>query len=154
VLWHGVQRDFQAIVFELLGPNLEDLFQYCDNRFSLKTTLMLMDQLLRRVESLHATGYLHRDNKPENFLLSTGKQGNVVYVTDLGLAAYRRDSHNHAVSNKPAGPSRLSLVGTCRYASINGHLDVGKLPGCNPSLIRRLKIHPMQLHRGVTTLSR
>jgi serine/threonine protein kinase len=68
VFWHGYHCDFQAMVFELLGPNLEDLFRYCDNKFSLKTTLMLMDQLLHRVESLHAAGYLHRDIKPENFL--------------------------------------------------------------------------------------
>ncbi|KIW14098.1 hypothetical protein PV08_06879 [Exophiala spinifera] len=122
--WHGYHCDFQAVVSELLGPNLEDLFRYCDNKFSLKTTLMLMDQLLHRVESLHAAGYLHRDIKPENFLLGTGKQGNIVYMTDFGLSAYRRDSHSQVTSHKPATSPRISLVGTCRYASINGHLNV------------------------------
>ncbi|RMZ88480.1 hypothetical protein DV736_g4291, partial [Chaetothyriales sp. CBS 134916] len=83
-----------------------------------------MDQLLHRVESLHAAGYLHRDIKPENFLLGTGKQGNIVYMTDFGLAAYWSDSHNCIMSHKPAASPRISLVGTCRYASINGHLNV------------------------------
>ncbi|EXJ70260.1 casein kinase 1 [Cladophialophora psammophila CBS 110553] len=54
-------------------PILKVLFQYCDDKFSLKTTSILMDQLLHRIESLHDTGYLHRDIKPENFLLGTGK---------------------------------------------------------------------------------
>lgn len=121
VLWHGSQCDFQAMVLELLGPNLEDLFRYCDNRFSLKTTLMLMDQLFNRVESLHSAGYLHRDIKPENFLLGTGKQGNIVYMTDFGLAAYRRED-----SRKPVGPPEISLTGTCRYSGVNGHLNVGE----------------------------
>ncbi|KAK5263192.1 hypothetical protein LTR96_011392 [Exophiala xenobiotica] len=85
---------------------------------------MLMDQLLHRVESLHAAGYLHRDIKPENFLLGTGKHGNIVYMTDFGLATYRRDSHDQAMSHKPATSPRISLVGTCRYASVNGHVNV------------------------------
>ena len=130
------------MVFELLGPSLEDLFQYCDNRFSLKTTLMLVDQLLHRIENLHTAGYFHRDIKPENFLLGTGRQGNIVFMTDLGLAAYRKDSSNQAMSHKSAAIPQISLIGTCRYASINGHLDVGKFPGCFLLLIRRLRLIP------------
>lgn len=127
------------MVFELLGPNLEDLFQYCDGRFSLKTTLMLTDQLLRRIEDLHAVRYLHRDIKPENFLLGTGRQGNVVFMTDFGLASYRRIDHGQPTFREQVGPPRLSLVGTCRYASINGHLAVGKLMILCYTCLTRLK---------------
>lgn len=74
------------MVFELSGPNLEDLFRYCPNTFSLKATLILMDQLLGRIERLHATG----DVEPEIFLLETSKRGNVVYMTNLGLGFYRQ----------------------------------------------------------------
>lgn len=134
LFWHGYKGDFRAVVFELLGPNLEDLFRWCDNKFSLKTTLMLMDQLLHRVESLHAAGYLHRDIKPENFLLGTGKQGNIVYMTDFGLATYQSDSHARTKSHKTAASPKLDLVGTCRYASINGHINAGKYRRYTPSL--------------------
>ncbi|KAJ9659744.1 hypothetical protein H2198_002992 [Neophaeococcomyces mojaviensis] len=71
VFWHGWQDSFQVMVLELLEPNLEDLFCYCGQKFSLKATLMLADQLLHRFESLHAALYLRRDVKPENFLLGT-----------------------------------------------------------------------------------
>ena len=128
VYWHGQLHDFTILVFELLGPNLEDLFRYCGNRFSLKTTLMLADQLLRRFEVLHSHNYLHRDVKPENFLLGLNRRGNVVYITDLGLAI-----HSDPEMWRPSGtPTRdvsarpPQLLGTCRYASINGHLGVGK----------------------------
>ena len=91
--WHGQQDDFTVLVFELLGPNLEDLFRYCSNQFSLKTTLMLADQLLCRFKTLHLNHYLYRNVKPENFLLGTGERGNIVYMTDLRLAIYRHPDY-------------------------------------------------------------
>ncbi|KAK5550542.1 hypothetical protein LTR46_011460 [Exophiala xenobiotica] len=128
VYWHGHHHDFTVLVFELLGPNLEDLFRYCGDQFSLKTTLMLADQLLRRFESLHSHHYLHRDVKPENFLLGMGDGGNTVYMTDLGLAIYRHPerwiSGSSPHRNETARPPQL--LGTCRYASINGHLGIAQ----------------------------
>ena len=114
--------DYQVMVFELLGPSLEDLFAFCDRRFSLKTTLMLMDQLLSRFEALHSKGWLHRDVKPQNCLLGTGKNGNVVYITDFGL------SREVMTLDEPAElpPKRPHLVGTTRFASIRGHSGQGK----------------------------
>ena len=126
VFWRGNHGDFQIMVFELLGPNLEDLLRYCGGRFSLKTTLMLMDQSLRRVECLHTSGHLHRDIKPENFLLGTSKRGNVVYMTDLGLATYRPPGDDQPGQCNRAPATRPSLIGTCRYASIHAHLGVGE----------------------------
>lgn len=130
VFWHGWQDSFQVMVFELLGPNLEDLFCYCGQKFSLKTTLTLADQLLHRFESLHAANYLHRDVKPENFLLGTGSQGNNVYMTDLGLAIYRQPTKplKSPLAKSPIASQGLSqeprLIGTCLYASINAHLGI------------------------------
>jgi len=128
VFWHGWQDTFLVMVFELLGPNLEDLFCYCGERFSLKTTLILADQLLHRVESLHAAGYLHRDIKPENFLLGTGSRGNTVYMTDMGMTIpwYPRRASSPSVIPSPSteAPREPSLIGTCRYASINAHLGI------------------------------
>ena len=133
VYWFGQQDDFMALVFELLGPNLEDLFRYCSNQFSLKTTLMLADQLLRRVEVLHSKNYLHRDIKPENFLLGLRQQGNTVYMTDLGLAKYRHperwDTKSPPIRAAIARPPQL--LGTCRYASIKGHLGSGRWRLCS-----------------------
>jgi serine/threonine protein kinase len=150
VLWHGSQDDFRVMVFELLGPHLEDLFRYCGNRFSMKTTLMLLDQLLRRVESLHAIRHNHRDIKPGNFLLGAGKWGNMVYMTDLGLASYRQTTENRAVSHEAAKAPRPSLTGTCRYASINGHMDVGEFR--DSILLHRVLTREWQPHRPAVQL--
>lgn len=39
------------MVMDMLGPNLEDLFQLCDKQFSLKTVLMLADQMVTAINS-------------------------------------------------------------------------------------------------------
>lgn len=46
VHWYGTEGDFNVMVMDFLGPSLEDLFQYCNRRFSLKTVLLLTDQLV------------------------------------------------------------------------------------------------------------
>lgn len=46
VKWFGVEGDYNVMVMDLLGPSLEDLFNYCHRKFSIKTVLMLGDQLV------------------------------------------------------------------------------------------------------------
>jgi hypothetical protein len=46
VRWYGREGDFNVLVMDLLGPSMEDLFNYCKRRFSLKTVLLLADQLV------------------------------------------------------------------------------------------------------------
>ena len=43
VHWFGVEGDYNVMVIDLLGPSLEDMFNYCHRRFTLKTVLMLAD---------------------------------------------------------------------------------------------------------------
>lgn len=52
VHWFGVEGDYNVMVIDLLGPSLEDLFNYCKRKFSLKTVLMLADQMVSLLKSL------------------------------------------------------------------------------------------------------
>ena len=57
------------MVIELLGPSFEDMFVHCGRKLSLKTVLLLAEQLISRIETMHKRGYIHRDLKPENILM-------------------------------------------------------------------------------------
>jgi casein kinase 1 epsilon len=74
VHWFGVEGEYSVMVMDLLGPSLEDLFNYCKRKFSLKTVLMLADQMIQRIEYIHSRLFLHRDIKPDNFLIGIGKR--------------------------------------------------------------------------------
>ncbi|CAN6935295.1 unnamed protein product [Brassica oleracea var. botrytis] len=120
VKWYGTEGDYNVLVIDLLGPSLEDLFNFCSRKLSLKTVLMLADQMINRIEFVHQKSFLHRDIKPDNFLMGLGRRANQVYVIDFGLAKKYRDSNNQHIPYR----ENKNLTGTARYASMNTHLGI------------------------------
>lgn len=116
--YYGTSGDYNCLVMDLLGPSIEDLFNYCDRKFSLKTVLMLADQMIHRLEFLHCKNFLHRDIKPDNFAMGLKDKSNIVFLLDFGLAKRYRNPdnliHNIYRENK-------NLTGTARYVSLNTH---------------------------------
>ena len=121
IRWYGPERDYNVLVMDLLGPSLEDLFNFCSRRFTMKTVLMLADQMVGRIEYVHNKNFIHRDIKPDNFLMGIGRHCNKLFLIDFGLAKKYRD--NRTRQHIPYREDK-NLTGTARYASINAHLGI------------------------------
>jgi len=120
----GGQDEMRVMAFELLGPSLEDLFLYCGRRFSLKTVLMIADQLLGRLFDLHNAGIVHRDIKPSNLLLGNGANNWMIYMVDLGCASWFRYAGDD-FDPLQDDDGFLRLLGTPTFASVQGHTGHG-----------------------------
>jgi len=106
------------MVTELLGASLEDLFEISNRTFSIKTTCMLFYQFINLMEGLHKTNFVHRDVKPDNFLVGYGDRSNLVHLIDFGLAKTFVDMNNTHIPFS----DKKCLTGTARFASLNAHL--------------------------------
>ncbi|KAI9168414.1 hypothetical protein H9P43_007786 [Blastocladiella emersonii ATCC 22665] len=113
------------MAMELLGSNLSDLRKQTQgNRFSMSTTALLGKQMIDALRWVHQSGYLHRDVKPSNFVMSLKRvpddRGVVrprCYIIDFGLSRRFMTPEGAVREPRPTAGFR----GTARYASLNAH---------------------------------
>ncbi|KAF9960825.1 casein kinase I [Mortierella alpina] len=119
--YFGQEGLHNILCIDLLGPSLEDLFDMCGRKFTIKTVVMVAKQMLCRIQTIHEKNLIYRDIKPDNFLVGRPhtKHANLVHVVDFGMAKQYRDpkTKQHIPYRE-----RKSLSGTARYMSINTHL--------------------------------
>jgi len=118
LFWNGKEGDVYCLVMECLGKSLEDRVQGCNGSLNVKTTVLVADQVLRRIEYLHSKGIVHRDIKPENFMWGVREKQHHLYLIDFGLSRKYYDKKHCPEKHS------LSLTGTARYASLNAHRGI------------------------------
>jgi casein kinase 1 len=121
VYYFGQEGLYNILVIDLLGPSLEDLFNYCSRRFSIKTVVMVAKQMILRVQAIYKKNLIYRDIISDNFLIGrpNTKAANIIHVVDFGLAKQYRDpkTKQHILYRQ-----QKSFVGCPCYTSINVHL--------------------------------
>jgi len=101
-----------VLVMDLFGKNLEYIFRNNQSSFSIPTVAYIADKMINLIKVFHSKGYVHRDLKPQNFVVDLNS--NEIFIIDYGLA---KKVDKTISFNK-------SLKGTVRYASINTHLGI------------------------------
>ena len=113
VKWFGKNDDYYFMVLNLLGESLQSIKNQ-RFRFSLKLTLQIGVQTLNLINSIHEKGLVHRDIKPDNFLIGNNEKIKSIYIIDFGLCK------TFSIKER-SGTVSSSLIGSPMYASINAH---------------------------------
>ena len=142
----GFPRIYDTFIYEkkniiiesLLGPSLDKLFKYCGRIFPLKTVCLIGKEMVKRLETMHEKGILHRDLKPNNLTWGNYNSSynisnknldnnskldiNTIYLIDFGLSC---SYYEHELSTRHYKlKDNLNFVGTLRYASLNSHKGI------------------------------
>ena len=109
--------NFNILVMELMGKSLEEIFESLPKKkMSVNCVAKLGIQMVEILEYIHNKHIIHRDIKPDNFVIGRGDKSKYIYLLDFGLAKKYRSSttlmHYRMIKKK-------NLTGTARYASIN-----------------------------------
>ena len=121
VFYFGETIRFNYMVFELLGQSIDKYYlDSCRNVYksNLTATPILKwigTQMLQCIQSVHESGILHRDIKPQNFLLSIDRSQ--IYIVDFGLSTSYIDKKKH---HKPE-LQHDSIVGSVDFISYYLH---------------------------------
>jgi serine/threonine protein kinase len=118
VLWFGMYNNNYYMAMNILGQSLRDIIE-SNSLLSLDNVLLLGIQMVRRLESIHSLGLIHRDVKPDNFLFGCNDKTDILYLIDFGLCKKYVDGENHIIERKGR-----KLIGTPNYVSINVHNGV------------------------------
>ena len=113
----GYSGDYNVLIMELMGKSLEYLFENTPNKkMSIRCVCNLGYQMIEIMEEIHNKNIIHRDIKPDNFVMGRGDKSKYLYLLDFGLSKKYRSSstlkHYQLIKGK-------KLTGTARYASIN-----------------------------------
>ena len=114
---YGYSSKHNILVMELMGESLEDKFEgFVVKKMSNRCVCNIGYQMIEILEYIHNKHVIHRDIKPDNFVVGRGEKRKYIYILDFGLSKKYRSSrtlkHYQILKSK-------NLTGTARYASIN-----------------------------------
>lgn len=113
--WFGSTNNVNFLVTNLLECSITKLVQKY-GRLSVKTVLLLGIQMIERIQTLHNHYLIHRDIKPDNFMINISDKTNKVFLIDFGFCKRYNYDGKHIEFKRTT-----SLIGTPNYVSLNVH---------------------------------
>lgn len=152
---------FNYLVIDLFDISVEKYFEKYNYTLNKKTILFIINQMVKRVETIHSNNLIHRDIKPENFLIDL--KSNTIYLIDYGLTKiYFKKTHiNMEKTTSLTGNALFSSfhVNNCYSASrrddlisvgyILLYLYLGYLPWKNKKNISQIKENILKYQKNI-----
>ena len=115
VISFGHNKEYDILVMPLLGKSLHEIQSTKNFNFEFKDICLMAIQIIERIQWVHSQKIIHRDIKPDNFLIGLDDP-NIIYLIDFGLSKKYRSS----ITGNHIKCTRIKkFVGSLRYASIN-----------------------------------
>ncbi|KAM3128379.1 hypothetical protein pb186bvf_019507 [Paramecium bursaria] len=114
------KQSYAIMVMELLGKSIHQLFQQQNRNFSLKTVLMIAEQMIDRLEYIHSKSIVHRDIQPGNLAIGVSEKQQIIYLIDFGLSKRINVINGIQIFKN----MEQKFLGTNRFASINTHKQI------------------------------
>lgn len=139
----------RALVMTRLGVTPHDWMALDQNQvLSMRTTLRFGMQALRRLQTLHQLGFLHRDVKPDNFMVGRPRSGaeRTIHLIDYGHVGRfkdrngRENTHMRFHKRRNRQTLRFGSIMSTRHYTVSRrddlesliyslvHLAIGQLP--------------------------
>jgi serine/threonine protein kinase len=113
--WYGVTSKYNYMVIDLLDCSLINLVKIY-GALSIKSVLLIGMQMIKRIKELHVRELLHRDIKPDNFMIGLENQSNKIFLIDFSFCK------RYIQNNKHIEEKRINnIIGTANYVSLNVH---------------------------------
>lgn len=129
------------LIMELLGHNIEKIFSLCNNKFTYTSSLIIIEQMLEIIQSIHNNEIIHRDIRPEHFIFDKASSTDIIkpalddglpvdinpmskmYLVDFGVSKFYIDqeTHKHIVFK-----NKKDFQGSALFSSVWSHLGAEK----------------------------
>lgn len=117
---YGTENNNNFMISDLLGLSLEDTLKKCGGKFTLKTVLMLADQILERLEWLHSKSFIHRHIHPGMFVTGLNENNQKIYMVNFCHASKYLDEEGEYVQFQDA----ITNIGVPCYSSLSTDLGI------------------------------
>ncbi|WKY10515.1 hypothetical protein Q1695_002684 [Nippostrongylus brasiliensis] len=114
----GYNQYFKYIIMPYTGKSLDYIKEnVLKSEFAPHTAVQIAYQTHLALRNLHELGYIHRDVKPDNFVVGRLSDRNVIFIMDFGMST----KFEKTTANLPK-ESRYKFIGTPKYAARATHL--------------------------------